>query len=185
MTQDSTQAVEIHEYTTEWRTEFLAMGAALRSALSEIAVRIDHIGSTSIAHLAAKPIIDIQISVPSLEPMDAYLRPIESLGYVWRKDNPERTKRYFREPPASRRTHIHVRRVGSWHEQYALLFRDYVREHEDARRRYETVKRELAMRYRYERQRYTDAKAPIFWEIMQRADTWAAQTGWEPGPSDA
>ena len=185
MKQYATQPVEIHEYTTEWRAEFLAIGATLRSALREVAVRIDHIGSTSITHLAAKPIIDIQISVASLEPMDAYLRPIESLGYAWRKDNPERTKRYFREPPGSRRTHIHVRKAGSWHEQYALLFRDYVRDHEDDRRRYETVKRELALRYRDERARYTDAKAPIFWEIMRRADRWAAQSGWEPGPSDA
>ena len=181
----ATQPVEIHEYTPEWRREFLAIGAALRSALTDAAVRIDHIGSTSIAHLAAKPIIDVQISVASLDPMDAYLGPMESLGYVWRKDNPELTKRYFRESPDSRRTHIHVRRAGSWHEQYALLFRDYVRQNEDDRRRYEAVKRELARQYQYERRRYTDAKAPIFWEIMQRADRWAAQTGWEPGPSDA
>jgi GrpB-like predicted nucleotidyltransferase (UPF0157 family) len=52
-------------------------------------------------------------------------------------------------------------------------------------RRYEAVKRELAARFRLERKRYTDAKDAIFWEIMQRADRWAAITGWQPCPSDA
>ena len=180
-----TQAqVEIHEYTTEWVREFLEIGGALRGVLNDSATRIDHIGSTSVPGLAAKPIIDVQVSVVSLEPMDEYGNRIESLGYVWKRDNPEKTKRYFREKPGRRRTHIHVRRLGSWHEQYALLFRDYVRAHVDARERYEQVKRELAVRYRHDRYQYTDAKGPIFWEIIQKADRGAAATGWEPGPTD-
>jgi GrpB-like predicted nucleotidyltransferase (UPF0157 family) len=84
--------------------------------------------------LDAKPVIDIQISVASFEPLDDYRLPMEELGYVYRGDNPERTKRYFRESPGQRRTHIHVRRLGSWSEQFALLFRDYLRANpEDAR----------------------------------------------------
>mgnify|MGYP002816921274 FL=1 len=60
-----------------------------------------------------------------------------------------------------------------------------MREHGDAAARYETVKRELAARYRNERTRYTDAKADVFREIMTLADRWAAAIGWEPGPTDA
>lgn len=180
----SGDSVVIVDHDREWRDEFARLGAALRQAVGDTATRIDHIGSTSIPGLGAKPIIDIQISVPTLEPM-AYRAPIESLGFIWREHNPELTKRYFRETPGSRRTHIHVRKHGSWHEQYALLFRDYVREHGDAAARYETVKRELAARFQNERTRYTDAKADIFWEIMTLADRWAADTGWEPGPPDA
>lgn len=176
--------VEIHEYTSTWIQEFEDIGISLRSALAESAVRIDHIGSTSIPGLAAKPIIDIQVSVTALEPMDGYRDKIESLGYDWRRDNPEKTKRYFREQRGHKRTHIHVRKLGSWHEQYALLFRDYVRVSPDAMKKYEQVKRELAARHRYDRYRYTEAKAPIFWEIMQKADRWADTTGWEPGPTD-
>lgn len=179
------QPVEIHEYDPTWPNEFMRIGTALRSALGETALRIDHIGSTSVEHLAAKPIIDIQVSVRSLEPIDVYLGMLENLGYVWRRDNPERTKRYFREAPGAQRTHIHVRRFGSWHEQWALLFRDYVRCHADDRQEYEQVKRALASRYRDQRKLYVDAKAPIFWGIIQKADRWAADTGWEPGPSDA
>lgn len=176
--------VEIVPYSATWAQAFDEIGSTLRSALGSAALRIDHIGSTSIEALAAKPIIDIQISVRALEPMTAYQPQLEALGYEWRRDNPEISKRYFREPPGRQRTHIHVRRLGSWHEQYALLFRDYVRAHPEARDRYEQVKRDLAARFPNDRHRYTEAKAPIFWEIMQLADRWVAATGWEPGPPD-
>ena len=175
--------VEIHEYTQDWAREFDGIGDSIRAALAESAIRIDHIGSTSVPGLAAKPIIDVQVSVIAIEPM-GYRKGLESIGYVWRSDNPEKAKRYFREQPGERRTHIHVRKFGSWHEQYALLFRDYVRAHPDDRTRYEQVKRELAQRFRNDRHQYTEAKGPIFWEIMQKADRWAAATAWEPGPTD-
>lgn len=181
----SKESIEIHEYAASWEREFGDIGGALRRVLGETGIRIDHIGSTSIPGLAAKPIIDVQVSVIALEPMRPFQAPIESLGYIWREDNSEKTKRYFREQPGTRRTHIHVRKSGSWNEQFALLFRDYVRVHADAAKRYEQVKRDLAAQFENARARYTDAKTPIFWEIIKLADRWAAETGWEPGPSDA
>jgi GrpB-like predicted nucleotidyltransferase (UPF0157 family) len=177
--------IEIHEYSEEWPKLFQALGARLRKALGDVALRIDHIGSTSIRGLAAKPIIDVQISVEKLEPVDPFRISLEHLGFVWRQNNPELTKRYFREKPGERRTHIHVRRAGSWSEQFALLFRDYLREHVEDQRRYERFKRELAEKYRNDRMKYTDGKNPVFWEIMFRADRWEKRTGWAPGPSDA
>jgi hypothetical protein len=99
--------------------------------LGEVALRIDQIGSTAVPGLGAKPIIDIQVSVADFEPLAAFRRPLEQLGYVYRADNPERTKRYFREPPGRRRIHVHVRQAGSFSEQWALLFRDYLRAHPD------------------------------------------------------
>ncbi len=103
---------------------------------------------------------------------------------MWKKDNPEKTKRYFREGSGRRRTHIHVRRAGSWNEQFALLFRDYIRAHLEDQRKYETVKRELATKHRLERHKYTDAKDTVIWEIIYRADVWVKETGWEPGEPD-
>jgi GrpB-like predicted nucleotidyltransferase (UPF0157 family) len=182
---DSMSHVEIHDYQEAWVLEFRNLGSALREVLGDVATRIDHIGSTSVPGLAAKPIIDIQISVSELEPMHLYRPQIEQLGFAWRENNTERTKRYFREQVGRRRTHIHVRKAGSWHEQYALLFRDYVRVHSDARDQYEQVKRELAGRFPDDMPGYTEAKDSIFWDIMRRADRWAAATGWEPGSSDA
>ena len=179
------QSIEICDYTPDWAREFRVKATGLRQALQNVAIRIDHIGSTAIVGLAAKPIVDIQISVVALEPMSAYLEPMRELGDIWRSDNLERTKRYFREAPQTKRTHIHIRKFGSWHEQFALLFRDYVRQHDDAQRRYALVKRQLAFEFRNDRQRYTEGKTAIIWELMQEASGWAAITGWEPGPSDA
>jgi GrpB-like predicted nucleotidyltransferase (UPF0157 family) len=103
---------------------------------------------------------------------------------VYRADNTERTKRYFREPPSSPRSHIHVRRAGSFSEQFALLFRDYLRIHGVAATEYETLKRSLAQRYRDDRHAYTEAKVPFFWDTIRKADSWAQECGWVAGPSD-
>jgi GrpB-like predicted nucleotidyltransferase (UPF0157 family) len=110
--------VEIVAYDPAWTARFAELGRDLRAGLGEVALRIDHIGSTAVPGLAAKPIIDIQVSVADFEPLAAYRLPLEQLGYVYRADNPERTKRYFREPPGRRRTHVHVRRAGSFSEQW-------------------------------------------------------------------
>ena len=178
-------AVSIVPYDARWPRRFAELGDQLRGALGDAALRIDHIGSTAVPALAAKPVIDIQISVAALDPVGPFREPLRQLGYVYRADNTERTKRYFREPPGEPRTHIHVRRAGSFSEQFPLLFRDYLRTHADDAAAYENLKRSLSAQFAHDRAAYTDAKAPFFWEVIRRADHWAQQSGWEPGPSDA
>jgi len=167
------------------RSQIDELGSRLRHALGAVALRIDHIGSTSVAGLAAKPVIDIQVSVERLEPVVPFRDPLQELGFVYREGNTDRTKRYFREPPGQPRTHIHVRKAGSFSQQFPLLFRDFLRAHCEAAAGYEAVKRRLAARYPHDRRAYTDAKTPVVWDIIQRADVWAQQAGWDPGPSDA
>lgn len=179
------EKVEIAAYDAEWPRRFTHIATTLRGTLNDAARRIDHIGSTAVPGLDAKPIIDIQISVAELEPVDPYRCALEGAGYRFRPDNTELTKRYFREAPGDRRTHIHVRRMGSWSEQFALLFRDYLRAHLAEAERYAALKRSLAAAYGDDRDGYTDAKGPFIWELMGRADRWSQQVGWQPGPSDA
>jgi GrpB-like predicted nucleotidyltransferase (UPF0157 family) len=181
----SRRRIKIVEYKPAWPVVFGELGRTLRAALGAVALRIDHIGSTAVAGLAAKPIIDVQISVAAFEPIEAFKDPLERLGFVYRADNPERTKRYFREVPGSRRTHLHVRRAGSFSQQIPLLLRDYLRSHAYAAAEFATVKRRLARQFPCDGAGYTDAKAPYVWEIIRRADEWAQLQGWEPGPSDA
>jgi len=177
--------VEIVDYDHGWVAVFADLGAALRDALGDVAVRIDHIGSTAVPGLAAKPVIDVQVSVRSLEPVDTFREPLDRLGYIYRADNPERTKRYFREPPGHRRTHIHVRQLGSFSQQFPLLFRDYLRSHRPAAAEYADVKRRCAALFHHDRQGYAEAKGSFVWETIRHADAWAQRTGWTPGPSDA
>ncbi|MBD2868261.1 GrpB family protein [Paenibacillus arenilitoris] len=175
----------IAKHDPDWKSLFLGIGTGLREALGELAVRIDHVGSTSVPGLDAKPIVDIQISVMDDEDLAAYKAKIEGLGFQWRSDNPDRTKKYFRETPGSRRTHIHVRRAGSFSEQLTLLFRDYLRAHPADCLNYAAEKHRLFELYRHDRPKYVEGKGPVVWEILRRAHGWSQETGWKPGRSDA
>ena len=177
--------VEVVPYDSGWPDLFNGLGVKLREALGDVALRIDHIGSTAVPGLAAKPIIDIQISVTALQPTEPFRIPLGGLGFTFRADNTELTKRYFREAPGTRRTHIHVRRLGSWAQQFALLFRDYMRTHKEDAELYAQLKLQMADQYGYDRSGYTDAKDPFIWEVMYRANRWSQEIGWEPGTSDA
>jgi len=179
------ERVVIAAYDPEWPDRFRQIARRLREGLGDEAMRIDHIGSTAVSGLDAKPIIDIQVSVPALDPVDAFRKPLEELGYVWRADNPDRTKRCFREAPGDARTHVHVRRADGWPEQAALLFRDYLRAHPGDADRYGATKRTLATQYADDRRGYTDAKGDIVWSILRSADRWSQEIGWSPGASDA
>lgn len=121
----------------------------------------------------------------SLDPTEPFRVPLERLGLVYRAENAERTKRYFREPPGQPRTHIHVRRHGSFSARFPLLFRGYLREHAAGAHEYEQVKRQLAARFADDRGGYAEAKGDIVWALIRRADEWAQRNGWEPGLSDA
>jgi GrpB-like predicted nucleotidyltransferase (UPF0157 family) len=172
-------------YDSEWPNLFQTLGYSLRKALGDIALRIDHIGSTSIRGLDAKPIIDLQISVASFDPVEAISIPLQKNGFYYRSDNADLTKRYFREAPGDRRTHIHVRQTGSWSEQFALLFRDYMRCHPTDCNIYAQFKHQLAEQFQNNRHGYVAAKTPFIWETIRKADEWAQETGWSLGKSDA
>ena len=169
------------DYQPRWPEEYAAIEAAIRSVTGEVVTRIDHIGSTSVPGLAAKDIIDIQLSVTALDPVQAYGAGLESLGYWWMRDNAERNKRYFREGEGMRRTHIHVREAGSFGQQFALLFRDYLRSSPVDCEYYAAAKRELATRDWDSVGHFGDAKDPLFWEIARRANSWAQATAWRSG----
>ncbi|TDO47313.1 GrpB-like predicted nucleotidyltransferase (UPF0157 family) [Kribbella sp. VKM Ac-2527] len=180
------EGIVVVPYDDAWPVIFAAIGTRLRRELGDTALRIDHIGSTAVPGLDAKPIVDIQISVASFEPLDAFRLPIERAGFGYRPDNPERTKRYFREQPGERRTHIHVRRAGSFSEQFALLFREFLRSHPDHAQNYADLKHRLAKQFSSPEQRhdYVEAKAPFIWQTIHLADEWSQSTGWEPPTSD-
>lgn len=170
---------------TAWPEEFRRIAAPIRTALGDVALRIDHVGSTSVPGLDAKPILDLQVSVERLEPMERYRPALEKLGYRWQDDNPDVSKRFFRQRVDGRGVHIHVREAGTFDEQLNLLFRDYLRTHAEDARTYARNKWGLAEKFRNDRTGYVAAKDPTVWEILRSAHDWAQQSGWRPGPSDA
>ena len=168
-----------------WAAAFAERGSALRASMGDLALRIDHVGSTAVPGLGAKDVIDVQVSVAALEPVYAYRARVEAAGFAWRPANPDRAKRYFREAGRWSRTHLHVVRAGAWNAECVLLLRDFLRTHGDAAARYEAEKRRLAALHRDDRPGYVEAKDGIVRTLRWEAEAWAREAAWEPGPSDA
>jgi GrpB-like predicted nucleotidyltransferase (UPF0157 family) len=166
--------LEIVDYDPAWPVQFAAERERIASALGALAIRIDHHGSTSVPGLAAKPIVDIQVSVHVLQPLERFGRPLEALGYVHVPHPDDAFCPFFHRPTAWPHTHhVHVVESGGAAERETLAFRDYLREHPDAARAYERLKRELAPRHAAtdfaSRQAYADAKTTFVVGVTERA----------------
>jgi GrpB-like predicted nucleotidyltransferase (UPF0157 family) len=170
-------AIEVIAYDEHWPMRFAEWRTRLAAALGVVAVRIEHVGSTAVPGLDAKPIIDIGVTVADTEDEAAYVPAIESTGLQLRAREPGH--RYFR-PPADRPrdVHVHVCAAGSAWEREHLLFRDYLRAHPAARQAYAELKRDLAERYPDDRLAYTDAKSAFILDALDDAAAWAISRGW-------
>jgi GrpB-like predicted nucleotidyltransferase (UPF0157 family) len=166
--------LEIVAYDSTWPRAFSAERNRLAAALGLVALRIDHNGSTSVPGLAAKPIIDIQISVARLHPIDSYDAQLARLGYTHVPHPDDAFCPFFHRPATWPHTHhVHVVQAGGDEERRTLAFRDYVREHADAAREYARLKLDLAPGYEAtdfeSRQAYAEAKTAFIAEIVERA----------------
>jgi 16S rRNA processing protein RimM len=141
--------IEVVDYDPEWPAMFEAEAARLRSALGDTAVRIEHVGSTSVPGLAAKPYVDIQMSVPDVYDRDAYFGPLFSLGYEHVPDPAFVEYPFFGWPSAqaTRTFNLHVCQAETEMERRHLRFRDHLRADSTARDEYAALKRELALKH--------------------------------------
>lgn len=167
-------ALQISPHDARWLLEFEAERMRLAAALDTLARRIDHHGSTAVPGLEAKPIIDIQISMTSLEPLEAYAAPLRALGYVHVPHADDAICPFFHRPADWPHTHhVHVVRAGGQEECRTLAFRDYLCDHAAAAREYAALKKRLAARTDADdpasREAYAAAKSRFIDEIVLRA----------------
>jgi GrpB-like predicted nucleotidyltransferase (UPF0157 family) len=187
----SAPAIVIGAYDDRWPSEFAAVEGRLRDALGDVALRIDHIGSTSVPGLAAKDVIDVQVTVVDLD--DPRLVPaLVGLGatptditadHLPPGGDPDPAaweKRYLRAPASWRATHLHVRAAGRANQRYALLFRDYLRHSAAAAAAYAQVKVALARLHPDDADAYDAVKDPVCDLVMEAAERWAADVRWSP-----
>jgi GrpB-like predicted nucleotidyltransferase (UPF0157 family) len=163
------EPVVIAPYTHAWATTFEAEAALLRGAFRPRRVDVEHIGSTSVPGLGAKPIVDILLGAESLATIEERILPLHSWGYRYLRDMesalPER--RYFVKPdsgPAIVHLHAVVRGSPFWIEH--LAFRDALRGDAGLAKRYLALKRELAHRFGGDRDGYTDGKAAFIRAVL-------------------
>lgn len=146
----------------------------IKAAIGDGAVRADHVGSTAVPGLAAKPIVDLQVAVAAIEPRVAYVEPLESLGYLFIPAPESPDYHFFAKPPGRPRTfHVHVCEAGGAHEGRHLAVRDFLRAHLDEAAAYAALKREVAARHPQDRLAYIDGKDAYVTALEQRALAWA------------
>jgi GrpB-like predicted nucleotidyltransferase (UPF0157 family) len=169
--------IRVVDHDADWAQRFQHWRGLIAEALSATALRIEHVGSTSVPGLAAKPIVDVQVSVADISDEKAYVRELESLGVQLRsRDDLHRFFRPFADRP--RHVHVHVCPAGSGWEREHLLFRDYLRAAPAAQEVYAAAKREAARVWIDDGWAYTDAKAEVILDILQEAEAWARETNW-------
>ena len=170
--------ITLAEYDPEWPVLFDREAARIRVVLGDTAVRVEHVGSTSVPGLAAKPIIDILLAVPDSANEQAYVPALESAGYVLRIREPHWFEHRLFEGPDTN-INLHVFTVGAAEIDRMLLFRDWLRADDADRDAYLQVKRDLAKRSWRHVQHYADSKTAIVQQILARAA--AARQQGQPG----
>jgi GrpB-like predicted nucleotidyltransferase (UPF0157 family) len=157
--------IEISEYETSWPAKFQLHAQAIFRALGERSLQVEHIGSTSVPGLAAKPIIDILVVVENSADEGSYRAHLQTAGYELHVREPElQEHRMFRTP--AKDVHVHIYSRGSPEIERYLTFRDRLRENSGARQLYEETKRRLVARPWPDVDEYARAKGEVIERII-------------------
>ena len=162
------RAIVIADYDPAWPRRFDREEAKIRRALGQAALAVEHVGSTSVPGLAAKPIVDILLVVEDSSDEGSYLPELRRAGYVLRVREPDfEEHRMVRTPEKD--VHVHIFSPGSKEGERLLLMRDHLRHNEADRKLYVSTKRELASGDWPSMQHYADAKTGVIQDILARA----------------
>jgi GrpB-like predicted nucleotidyltransferase (UPF0157 family) len=160
--------IELRDYDPSWPDRYAEHASRIRATLGEHAVRIEHVGSTSVPGLVAKPIIDIVLEVPDSAAEAAYVKDLEAAEYVLRFREPDWFEHRFFDGPGQD-VSLHVFSAGCSETERMVRFRDWLRASPADRDLYVRAKRELAGRDWKYMQQYADAKTCVVEQIMARA----------------
>lgn len=165
------EPIVIADYDANWSSQYEQEKSRIIDALGDTVADIQHIGSTSVPGLAAKPIIDILLGLKQIPPSSTHVLSLENIGYLYLGEFGIPERHYFRRG-MPRTHHIHAVQVNSDFWQRHILFRDFLRSHPQAQQQYETLKRKLAVEFRNDRDRYGDSKTPLIEQLLTQARAW-------------
>lgn len=168
-------AIRIVAHDLAWAPRAAAELERIAAALGPaVARRLEHVGSTAVPGLAAKPIVDLLVGVDAMEPRERYVEPLRRLGYLFAFDPDSPDRRFFARPPERPRAfHVHVCLAGGDVEHRHLAVRDFLRAHADEAEAYADVKRAVAERHPEDRLAYVDGKDAYVVALERRALAWA------------
>jgi GrpB-like predicted nucleotidyltransferase (UPF0157 family) len=159
--------VVVADYDEEWPVLFEQIARDVRDAVGDLGAHVEHVGSTSVPGLAAKPIVDVDVVVASAADVPAAIERLRSLGYVYQGDKGIRGREAFLWPPGARPHHLYVVVRGSRPHLDHVQFRDHLRQHPETARDYAALKIELAARHRDDPLGYTDAKSDFVGGVLR------------------
>ena len=159
------------EYDPLWPALFEELRAPVVAALGNLVVTVEHVGSTAVPGLAARPIIDMDVVVPSVADIPEAIGRLAHLGYVHQGDLGIPGREAFTSPAGKPGHHLYVVAVGSEEYRRHRSFRDYLLTHPDEARAYEALKKAAALRFVDDRAAYTEAKSPFIQAAMGRASS--------------
>ncbi len=165
------KGIVIVDHDPRWPRLYEMERLQILQAIGEHLVALEHIGSTAVPRLGAKPTIDIMAGVSNLDDSGRCIQPLETIGYSYVPEYEEfiPDRRYFRKGPHDARSHhLHMVEHGGDFWERHLLFRDHLRAHPEVARRYERLKRELAPQYT-DGNEYADAKTPFIDAVIEEA----------------
>lgn len=164
--------VVVVDYDPQWPILYEEEKDRIFGVIGHLVIAIEHIGSTAVRGLGAKPIIDIMVAVRRLKDAEECTEPLQSIGYQYVPEYndiiPER--RYFHKGPTGARTyHLHMVELTSDFWETHLLFRDFLRGHPEEAKEYYLLKKELAEKFGSDREGYTDAKTSFIESAVTKA----------------
>ncbi len=164
-----TAQITVEDYDPHWPEEFEMLRSRIALVLDELANAIEHVGSTAVPGLAAKPIIDIDILLRSVSALPTVCTRLGSLGYEHRGDLGVAGREAFRTPPGQFAHHLYVCPPGSQEYSRHIAFRDYLRSHPEDASAYAALKRNLADEFATDREAYNQGKTEFVRQILHRA----------------
>jgi len=163
--------VKLSPYNPKWPEIFKKEKKMLQKALGKMIIDIQHVGSTAVSRIPAKPIIDIAVAVPELsrKEVEKYIEPLKKVGYEYRGEDRPREHLFVKGGEEKRICHLHMVKFDSKAWKDYLLFRDYLRTHKKVATKYAELKLELAKKFSGNRKLYTANKDNFIQKILKKA----------------
>jgi GrpB-like predicted nucleotidyltransferase (UPF0157 family) len=161
------RSITVVDYDPAWSTQFETLRSILLSAVGDIAVAVEHIGSTSVPGLAAKPIIDIDVVVASAADVTVAIERLAVIGYEHRGNLGVEGREAFGSPPEPPQRHLYVCIQGGTALQNHLALREYLRKNSDSAAKYGRLKKQLAARFPKDMDNYIDGKTAFILGVLR------------------
>jgi len=162
--------VVLRTHNPQWEELFKQEKELISSAIADFLIDIQHIGSTAIPNIVAKPIIDIAVAIDSLDNIEKIIPSLENISFIYRGEQGIPDRHLFVKGGENVRTHhLHVMQKGHYEWDKHILFRDYLKKHPNDAKQYSELKQKLFLKYGNDREKYTEGKSEVIQNIIEKA----------------